>query len=109
MYNETFSIILISVAKQEMKVSTRPYCMPLPNSTEKWRGEKMDSECTPRGCIKSNPLLAWITNQQCFVAREWTGEIYTPELAEQFPGRDWILTRILRLEVWKQEKIKVMM
>jgi lipoprotein-anchoring transpeptidase ErfK/SrfK len=32
-----------------------------------------------------------------FVRRRPTGEIYTPELAERFQGRDWILTRILWL------------
>jgi lipoprotein-anchoring transpeptidase ErfK/SrfK len=32
-----------------------------------------------------------------FVGRRPTGEIYTPELAERFPDRDWILTRILWL------------
>ena len=32
-----------------------------------------------------------------FVARRPTGELYTPQLGEQFPGRDWILTRILWL------------
>lgn len=32
-----------------------------------------------------------------FVGRRPTGEIYTPTLAEQFPQRDWILTRILWL------------
>lgn len=32
-----------------------------------------------------------------FVGRRPTGEIYTPELGEKFPGRDWILTRILWL------------
>jgi len=31
------------------------------------------------------------------VRRRPTGEIYTPELGAQFPGRDWILTRILWL------------
>ena len=29
--------------------------------------------------------------------RRWTGEIWTPELHAAFPGRDWILTRILWL------------
>ena len=29
--------------------------------------------------------------------RRWTGELWSPELHEQFPGRDWILTRILWL------------
>lgn len=32
-----------------------------------------------------------------FVARRPTGEIYSADLAEQFPARDWILTRILWL------------
>src|SRR5256885_2866279 len=32
-----------------------------------------------------------------FVRRRPTGEIWTSELAERFPGRDWILTRILWL------------
>jgi len=30
-----------------------------------------------------------------FVGRRLTGEIWTPELAQTFPGRDWILPRIL--------------
>lgn len=33
-----------------------------------------------------------------FKGRKPTGEIYTPKLADQFPDRDWILTRILWLE-----------
>lgn len=32
-----------------------------------------------------------------FVGRRPTGEIWTPELSESFPKRDWILTRILWL------------
>lgn len=32
-----------------------------------------------------------------FVRRRPTGEIYSPQLAAQFPKRDWILTRILWL------------
>jgi predicted GNAT family N-acyltransferase len=32
-----------------------------------------------------------------FVRRRPTGEIWSPELAAAFPGRDWILTRILWL------------
>src|SRR5690606_6535084 len=33
-----------------------------------------------------------------FVSRKPTGEIYTPALRQQYPERDWILTRILRLQ-----------
>jgi lipoprotein-anchoring transpeptidase ErfK/SrfK len=32
-----------------------------------------------------------------FVRRRPTGEVWTPELHAQYPGRDWILTRILWL------------
>ncbi len=32
-----------------------------------------------------------------FIKRRPTGEIYSPELSQQYPQRDWILTRILWL------------
>ena len=32
-----------------------------------------------------------------FVGRRYTGEIYTAELSEEFPSRDWVLTRIIWL------------
>lgn len=61
-------------------------------------GEIMDSECTPRGrhqvCEK---IGAGCAPNTVFVGRRPTGEIHTPELAANHPGRDWILTRILWL------------
>lgn len=39
-----------------------------------------------------------------FVGRRWTGEIYTPELGEQYPKRDWILSRILWLSGCEPQK-----
>lgn len=61
-------------------------------------GEESGSYCTPRG---SHVIRAKIGVGQpanaVFVRRRPTGEIYTPELGAQFPGRDWILTRILWL------------
>ncbi len=61
-------------------------------------GEIMDSECTPRG----EHIIAEKIGDGCkpntvFDAREFTGELYHPGLREQFPDRDWILTRILWL------------
>ena len=61
-------------------------------------GEQQDSECTPRG----KHSVAEKIGDDCvpdtvFVERETTGEIYSSELRRQFPGRDWILTRIIRL------------
>jgi hypothetical protein len=62
-------------------------------------GEILGSEQTPRGwhCIHS---IIGLENEinSVFVYRQWTGEIYSPEFAAQFPGRDWILTRIMRLD-----------
>jgi len=62
-------------------------------------GEQDGSYCTPRGRHRiaekigeGAPLCA------AFKSREWTGEIWTPELDAENPGRDWILTRILWLD-----------
>lgn len=61
-------------------------------------GEQMDSECTPRGKhLIREKIGAGCDANTVFVGREPCGEMYHPELREQFPGRDWILTRILWL------------
>lgn len=61
-------------------------------------GELRGSCCTPRG---RHVIRARIGGGQplnaVFVKRRPTGEIYSPELGERFPQRDWILTRILWL------------
>ena len=61
-------------------------------------GERTGSYCTPRGphLIRAKIGAGQPVNT-VFVRRRPTGEIYTPTLGEQFPGRDWILTRILWL------------
>ena len=61
-------------------------------------GERHGSECTPRGrhLIRAK-IGAGQPINTVFVGRRPTGEIYTPELGRRFPGRDWILTRILWL------------
>lgn len=61
-------------------------------------GELNGSYCTPRGqhVIRAR-IGAGQPPNTVFVERRPTGEIYTPELAARFPGRDWILTRILWL------------
>lgn len=61
-------------------------------------GERRGSHCTPRGRhIIRAKIGAGQPENTVFVRRRPTGEIYTPELAAQHPGRDWILTRILWL------------
>ncbi len=61
-------------------------------------GEENGSYCTPRGkhVIRAR-IGAGMPATTVFVKRRPTGEIYTPELGAQQPGRDWILTRILWL------------
>ena len=61
-------------------------------------GEQSGSECTPRGWHQVRARIgAEQPENTVFVARRPTGEIYTPELNAEQPGRDWILTRILWL------------
>lgn len=61
-------------------------------------GERNGSFCTPRGRhIVRAKIGAGAAANMVFVRRRPTGEVWTPELAAQFPGRDWILTRILWL------------
>ena len=61
-------------------------------------GEQNGSFCTPRGrhIVRAKVGGGERTNA-VFVRRRPTGETWTPQLAEQFPDRDWILTRILWL------------
>ncbi len=66
-------------------------------------GELMGSECTPRGWHSITDIIGLQQEKNAvFVGRQWTGEIYAPSLAEQYPQRDWILTRILRLSGMEQ-------
>lgn len=61
-------------------------------------GQENGSFCTPLGkhIIRAKIGAGQLLNT-VFVKRRPTGEIYTPELGAKFPGRDWILTRILWL------------
>jgi lipoprotein-anchoring transpeptidase ErfK/SrfK len=61
-------------------------------------GELSGSLCTPRGRhIVRAKIGAGQPLNAVFVRRRPTGEIWTPELHARYPGRDWILTRILWL------------
>lgn len=62
-------------------------------------GEQMGSQQTPRGWHRIHSVIGMDADiNSVFVARKWTGEIYSPGLADKFPDRDWILTRILQLD-----------
>ena len=61
-------------------------------------GEKNGSFQTPRGKHLIRARIGdGLPENTVFVRRRATGETWTPELHEQFPGRDWMLTRILWL------------
>ena len=61
-------------------------------------GQDRGSFCTPLG---KHVIRAKIGEGQpvntVFIRRRPTGEIYSPNLGEKYPDRDWILTRILWL------------
>ena len=91
--------IQISIAQQKLLLSTPTQHKEYDVSTAlNGPGQTNGSGCTPlgrhvvRAKIGQNlPLNA------VFVGRRFTNEIYTPDLANDFPDRDWILTRILWL------------
>jgi len=92
--------IRIDAGKQELALlDGKRVVKRYPVSTaKKGLGEQNGSFCTPRGkhilrakIGKGLPLGA------VFVRRRPTGEVWSPELHAKYPGRDWILTRILWL------------
>jgi hypothetical protein len=88
-------MITIDLNAQKLTFQGRTY---LVSTAKNGPGEKNGSFCTPRG---SHIVRAKIGAGQplgaVFVRRRPTGEVWTPEMHERYPGRDWILTRILWL------------
>jgi lipoprotein-anchoring transpeptidase ErfK/SrfK len=61
-------------------------------------GERHGSFCTPRGRhIVRARIGAGQPLGAVFVRRRPTGEVWTPTLHDKYPGRDWMLTRLLWL------------
>ena len=93
-------LIEISIADQLLRYSAGGVCYQYPVSTAlNGAGEEQGSGKTPRGWHR---IRACIGRGQpvntVFVGRRATGEIYSPQLAQQYPRRDWILSRILWLQ-----------
>lgn len=92
--------IIINIALQQLTLQfneriIRQYTI---SSAKKGVGEQQGSEQTPRGRhLVRAKIGANLPLNTVFKARRPTGEIYSAELAEQSPNRDWILTRILWL------------
>ena len=88
-------MIVIELAKQELVFKGKSYSI---SSSKRGAGEVNGSLCTPRGRhIVRAKIGAGQPLGAVFVRRRPTGEVWTPELHAQYPGRDWILTRILWL------------
>lgn len=93
--------INISIAAQQLDLLDehrhiiRQYLI---SSAKNGTGQENGSFCTPMG---KHIIRAKIGDGQAintvFIKRRPTGEIYSPELGQRYPKRDWILTRILWL------------
>ena len=90
----------ISIADQRLLViDGQQVVAAYPVSTAKnGPGELKGSECTPTGWHQIRAKIGGEAPiNSVFIGRRPTGEIYSPELAAQYPNRDWILSRILWL------------
>lgn len=90
----------ISIADQQLYgFAGGRVCLRAPVSTAaNGPGERQGSGCTPRGLHQVRARIGeGLPAGAVLRGRRWTGEIWTPELHAAFPGRDWILSRILWL------------
>ena len=87
--------IIIDIAKQRLTFNDRIYSV---STAKNGAGEKNGSFCTPRGQhIVRAKIGTGQPENTVFVRRRPTGELWSPELHAKYPGRDWMLTRILWL------------
>ena len=87
--------IVIDISRQQLTFDGRIYSV---STSKSGAGEKNGSFCTPRGRhIVRAKIGAGQPANAVFVRRRPTGEIWSPELDARYPGRDWMLTRILWL------------
>lgn len=93
--------IEIDIAKQQLRLldDSGKLVKRYPISTAaNGAGERDGSCCTPRGRhLVRAKIGAGQPLRAVFVGRRPTGEVWTPELHAKFPGRDWMLTRLLWL------------
>lgn len=93
--------LIVSIARQTLELRSGPGTLIVryPVSTAfNGAGEVDGSGCTPRGRHYIRAKIGdGLPVNTVFRGRRPTGEIYSPRLAGQYPGRDWILSRILWL------------
>lgn len=90
----------IDLGRQQLRLWTEGLCLRecAVSTGANGIGEINGSGCTPRGrhLIRAK-IGAGLPQGAVFRRRRPTGEVWTPELHAEYPGRDWILTRILWL------------
>jgi lipoprotein-anchoring transpeptidase ErfK/SrfK len=91
--------IEISLSGQTLLLNQQGGVKSYPVSTAlNGAGEQKGSNCTPRGRHRIRAKIGGDRPiRSVFVGRRPTEEIYTDDLAAQYPERDWVLTRILWL------------
>ncbi|MCF7202850.1 L,D-transpeptidase [Pseudomonas oligotrophica] len=92
--------LLVSIADQQLYGFTAGELRcRLPVSTARnGAGERNGSGCTPRGLHRVRAKIGeGLPSGAVLRGRRWTGEVWSAQLHAQFPGRDWILSRILWL------------
>jgi hypothetical protein len=89
-------MITINIANQTLVFQNKSYAI---SSAANGVGEQEGSFCTPLGKFKiSEKIGQELESNSVLEGRVFTNEIYTVALAQQYPDRDWILTRILWLD-----------
>jgi lipoprotein-anchoring transpeptidase ErfK/SrfK len=99
-WDKSEPLILIDISQQTMTCYQKgqPLSVYTISSGKNGVGEIENSGCTPRGWHEIGNVIGLSQPENAvFIGREWTGELYSKDVAIQNPNRDWILTRILRL------------
>ncbi|ATZ68023.1 cell wall-recycling L,D-carboxypeptidase ElsL [Acinetobacter haemolyticus] len=90
--------ILIDLAQQTLYLPKHNKLYVI-SSGKNGIGEQENTGKTPRGWHRiAQKIGDDAPKNSVFIARQATGEIYDQDLAQQFPERDWILSRILWLD-----------
>jgi len=91
--------IEINLKTQNFRVFTTDGVVDYPCSTAlNGPGEQEGSGCTPRGIHRIRAIIGrGEPENMVFVGRRPTGEVWTEQLHDAYPDRDWILGRILWL------------
>ncbi|WP_367109859.1 L,D-transpeptidase family protein [uncultured Psychrobacter sp.] len=93
--------LIVNIAQQTLTLyrqQTKIRCYTI-STAKNGVGSQQDSGRTPLGThIIAQKIGADQPINSVFIGRVPTGEIYSPSLANEYPNRDWILSRILWLQ-----------